>query len=36
MVCDDVLIPEYILVSPVVISISHAVSSTNDDVIRQK
>ena len=36
MVYDGVLIPEYMLVSLVIVSISHAIFSTNNDVIHQE
>ena len=34
--CDGVLIPEYVCVSPAVVSISYAVTLTDDGVIRQE
>ena len=36
MVCDSVLIPEYVFCKPGVVSISHAISLTDDDVICQE
>ena len=36
MVCDSVLTPEYVFCKPGVVSISHAISSTDNNVIHQE